>query len=51
MWMDLGSMRLSKIIQRTANAVCYLLWVESKKTLQTIEYSKKETDSWTQRIN
>ena len=30
-WMDLGSIMLSKISQRKTNTVCYQLHVESKK--------------------
>ena len=36
---------LSEISQRKTNAIWYQLYVESKKTQQTSEYNKKETDS------
>ena len=43
--MDLEGIMLSEISQRKTNAVWYQLYVESKKTQQTSEYNKKETDS------
>ena len=44
-WTDEEGIMLSGVRQRKANTVWYHLYVETKKSWQTSEYNKKETDS------
>ena len=44
-WMDLEGIMLSEVSQTETYAVCFHLYVESKKIKQVNEYNRTETDS------
>ena len=43
-WMNLEGIRLSEVSQRKTNAVCYHLYVESKKQRKLVNIKKKKKE-------
>ena len=50
-WMDLEIIILSEVSQTKTNAICYHLYVESKKRIQMNLFTKQEIDSQTSKTN